>query len=361
MALFMAFARGRMCPVYAGDAPHVRQQDMPGARALASAAPVSSVSYLSTTRYRQSHRCKPIRWSICETAMHETAMVEWRGQNRRVAAGSAFGCRVATKSVTLLNRARQPNDNHRRGNAMALAGTFRQYPLPEVLELLESGQRTGRLEVRGTGRRAHIYVLSGKWVRGERMGLGLTLSEQLIQAGLLTPEKLYEALGITVNDTLTLPDEQLLRMLFSSQVVSLDDVREWAASDAASMISYMLTWPDGEFRFDDGIPVPAGELTLPLPLSHLLARAFPTRAPSDVEPLSPEAVIAFADVEPSMSQPVQVSRDQWRLLSEVNGRRALWEIAETLEAPEKLLLQVAGELVANELAVIVDRKPQSAK
>lgn len=244
---------------------------------------------------------------------------------------------------------------------MALAGTFRQYPLPEVLELLESGQRTGRLEVRGTGRRAHIYVLSGKWVRGERMGLGLTLSEQLIQAGLLTPEKLYEALGITVNDTLTLPDEQLLRMLFSSQVVSLDDVREWAASDAASMISYMLTWPDGEFRFDDGIPVPAGELTLPLPLSHLLARAFPTRAPSDVEPLSPEAVIAFADVEPSMSQPVQVSRDQWRLLSEVNGRRALWEIAETLEAPEKLLLQVAGELVANELAVIVDRKPQSAK
>ncbi|HEX6819346.1 MAG TPA: DUF4388 domain-containing protein [Ktedonobacterales bacterium] len=244
---------------------------------------------------------------------------------------------------------------------MALAGTFRQYPLPEVLELLESGQRTGRLEIRGTGRRAHIYVLNGKWVRGERMGLGLTLSEQLIQAELLSPEALYQATGVTVNDTLTLPDEQLLRMLFSSQVLTLDDVREWAASDAASMISYMLTWTDGEFRFDEGVPVPSGELTLPLSLSQLLARATPTHAPAEITPLSPEAIIAFADVEPTMSQPVHVSRDQWRLLSEVNGRKALWEIATTLEAPELHLLRVAGELVANELAVIVDRKPQSAK
>src|SRR5579884_1211665 len=182
---------------------------------------------------------------------------------------------------------------------MALAGTFRQYPLPEVLELLESGQRTGRLEVRGTGRRAHVYVTNGRWVRGERMGLGLTLSEQLVQAELLKPEALQEALGMSVEDTLTLPDEQLLRLLFSSNLVTLDDVREWAMSDASSMIAYMLTWNDGEFRFEDGVPVPAGELTLPLPLSLLLARATQTSdvPATEIVPLSPEAIIAFADVE----------------------------------------------------------------
>lgn len=246
---------------------------------------------------------------------------------------------------------------------MALAGTFRQYPLPEVLELLESGQRSGRLEVRGTGRRAHIYVMNGRWVRGERMGLGLTLSEQLVQADLLKPESLQEALGIKLEDTLTMPDEQLLRLLFSNQLLSLDDVRDWAFSDATSMIAYMLTWTDGEFRFEENAPVPAGELTLPLPLRLLLERATQTSdVPSaDIVSLSPEAIIAFADVEPSTSTPVQITRDQWRLLSEVNGRRPLWEIATALSAPEPLLLRVAGELVAKEMAVIVGRKPQRAK
>ncbi len=246
---------------------------------------------------------------------------------------------------------------------MALAGTFRQYPLAEVLELLESGQRSGRLEVRGTGRRAHIYVLNGRWVRGERMGLGLTLSEQLVQADLLKPDALQEALGMKVEDTLTLPDEQLLRLLFSSQLLSLDDVRDWAISDAASMIAYMLTWTDGEFRFEENVPVPAGELTLPLPLSLLLTRATQASDVPDAEiaPLSPEAIIAFADVEPATPAPVQITRDQWRLLSEVNGRRPLWEIASLLSAPEPLLLRVAGELVASELAVLVGRKPQRPK
>lgn len=248
---------------------------------------------------------------------------------------------------------------------MALAGTFRQYPLTEVLDLLESGQRSGRLAVSGQGRVAHIYVASGRWVRGERLGMGLTLAEQLVQAGLLTPESLNQALGMTVDDTLTLPDEQLLRMLFSSQLLTLDQVREWASEDAASMLSFMLTWSDGEFVFEEGMAAPAGELTLPLPLGELVARATQASlgaAPTpDVEPLSPEAVIAFTDLEPTSDLPVQVSRDQWRLLSEVDGQTPLWSIAESLRAPEQVLLRVAAELVAADLATIVGRMPQRAR
>lgn len=247
---------------------------------------------------------------------------------------------------------------------MALAGTFRQYPLPEVLERLESGQQSGRLVVRGAGRVAHIYIVNGRWVRGERLGMGLTLAEQLVQAELLTPEALHDALGVTIDDTLTLPDEQLLRMLFSSQLLTLEQIREWAAADATSMLNYMLKWTDGEFLFEEGVTAPAGELTLPLALGALLghaAGATGTSAAAEVTPLSPEAVIAFTDIESTSDVPVQVSRDQWRLLSEVDGQTPLWAIAESLRAPQDVLLRVAGELVAADLATVVGSVSQSAE
>src|SRR5260221_3725687 len=141
---------------------------------------------------------------------------------------------------------------------MPLAGTFQQYPLSDVMELIESGQRTGRMVATGASRVAHIYFSNGRWVHAERLGMGLTLAEQLMQAGLLTPQQLSGALSLQVDDTITLPDDQLVRMLTSSGLLTLEQIRDWGSADAASMLSYMLTWTDGEFTFEDDVPVPAG-------------------------------------------------------------------------------------------------------
>jgi len=245
---------------------------------------------------------------------------------------------------------------------MPLAGTFQQYPLPDVMELIESGQRTGRMVATGASRSAHIYFVNGRWVHAERLGMGLTLAEQLVQAGLLTPQQLSGALSLQVDDTITLPDDQLVRMLTSSGLLTLEQIRDWASTDAASMLSYMLTWTDGEFTFEDDVPVPAGELALPLQLGPLVARALAAARGSvpvpDVTPLSPEVVIAFTDIDPESDVPVQVTRDQWRLLSAVDGQTPLWAIADVLQGPEPVLLHVAAELVAVDLAIIVGRQAQ---
>jgi hypothetical protein len=66
-------------------------------------------------------------------------------------------------------------------------------------------------------------------------------------------------------------------------------------------------------------------------------------------------VIDFAEVNPQSDTPIQVSRDQWRLLTMVDGRTPLWMIAEALQAPEPIILQLAGELVAANIAVFAGR------
>jgi hypothetical protein len=242
---------------------------------------------------------------------------------------------------------------------MPLAGNFQQYPLPDVLGLIESGQRTGRLVAGRGAPMAHIYVVNGQWVNGERLGTGLTLAEQLVQAGLLTSAQLADLLGIQVEDTITLADSQLVRMLIGARILTQEQLQAWAMADAAAMLSIMLTWTDADFQFEDGVPVPAGQLVLPLPLGQVLAQALQTaRGPTsshDLAPLPPEVVLAFADVDPAGELAIQLTRDQWRMLTMVDGQMPLWQIADRLHAPEQLLLRVAAELVAADLAVIVGR------
>jgi hypothetical protein len=246
---------------------------------------------------------------------------------------------------------------------MPLAGTFQQYPLPDVLGIIENGQRSGRLVASGSGRVAHIYIVSGQWVHSERLGIGLSLAEQLVNAGLLSPQQLASALGLRLEDTLTLPDSQLVRLLTAREVLTQQQLHQWVMDDAVTLLAHMLTWTDGEFHFEDGVPVPAGQLVLPLPLSQLLGRALQTArgpsASSDVTPLPAEVVVAFADIEATSESAIQLTRDQWRLLSAVDGQTPLWSIAQALQAPEPVLLRAAAELVEADIAVIVGRLPQS--
>jgi uncharacterized protein DUF4388 len=244
---------------------------------------------------------------------------------------------------------------------MQLAGTFRQYSLTDVLEIIVSGKRTGRLAAGRGGPMAYAYFSQGQWVYGERLGTGLTLVEQLVQARLITPEQVSGVLGMRVEDTVALPDAQVARMLTASGVLSQEQLRAWATQDAINMLAVMLTWTDGEFQFEDGVPAPAGQLVLPLEVSPMVEQALkilrgePT--PDDVPPLAADMVLAFADVEPQREAPIELTRDQWRLLTMVDGQQPLWAIADAIQAPAPVLQRVAATLVEKELAVIVGQAP----
>jgi hypothetical protein len=78
----------------------------------------------------------------------------------------------------------------------------------------------------------------------------------------------------------------------------------------------------------------------------------------EVVPLTPEMIIDFADIDPDSGAAVQLTRDQWRLLTAVDGRIPLWAIIQRLQAPDKIILRLAAELVANGTLVVVGRGTQ---
>lgn len=242
---------------------------------------------------------------------------------------------------------------------MSLAGNLSQFALPDVLRVIESGQRSGRLMLQRADRRAAIYFSGGQWLLAERIGSPMVLAHHLAHAGMISPETFEAILGLPFARAGEIPDMQVIRALISARALTQEQLRQYAVGDAVNLLTLVLAWPDGDFMFEDGVPLPPGRVWLPLPLGPLVVEAMrlmrgaaPVR---EVMPLASEAVIDFADVDPESGTAIQLTRDQWRLLTAVDGQMPLWAIVQRLKAPEQTILRLAAELVAAGTVVVVGR------
>jgi hypothetical protein len=241
---------------------------------------------------------------------------------------------------------------------MEFAGNIRQTDLPQVLREIERSQRTGRLSVSNGQMQAAIYFANGQWLLAERSGPGQLLAQQFVKAGLVTPQQIEAACSVSFAQAGAIPDVQLVRALMSSRTITQDHLRDWAATDAVALLAVLLGWPDGNFAFQDRLGPPPGRMALPMSTESLLSQAMRRSAAGSVREapaLLPEAVVDFVEVDPNDGTAVHITRDQWRLLTAVDGVSPLWAIANTLQAPEQLIVRLAGELISQGTVMVVGR------
>jgi hypothetical protein len=243
---------------------------------------------------------------------------------------------------------------------MEFAGSFRQYSFVDVMHSIETNQRTGRLAIANGNLRATIYFASGQWLLAERSGPGQLLAQQLVKAGLVTAEQIETACSVPFAQAGATPDVQLIRTLLSSRLITQDRLQAWAVNDAIALMTVVLGWQNGEFRFEDLAGLPQGRVALPLPASPLLAMALqrvqvPSQPVHTSLPVSPDAIIDFVEVDANSGAAVQITRDQWRVLTAVDGLSSLRTIAQYLRAPEPMVLHLASEMVTSGVVMVVSQ------
>lgn len=240
---------------------------------------------------------------------------------------------------------------------MPLMGNLRQFALPNVLHAIESGQRTGRLRLSFNGLEGGIYFSGGQLLLVERSGVNHSLAQQFLRAGLITPEQLEIATGLPAAQAQSLPDVQAVRALIGARILTQEQLRVWAIDDAVTMLGSAFSWPDGDFLFEDGVLIPAGRVALPIPVTGLIEQA-QRRVTETVNhnppPLAPESVVDFAEVNPN-GELIQVTREQWSLLTYVDGVSSLLTVSQQMRQPELTIMRLAGQLAAQGILVVVGR------
>jgi hypothetical protein len=258
---------------------------------------------------------------------------------------------------------------------VAYAGNLRQFHLGDILRLIGDGLRRGRLVVERGGLRADLYFENGFLLHVWRSGPTPALAQRFVAARLLTPQQIAGISAVVGIDPAQLADAQLVQIAIEQGMIMGDQLNEWTLRDVVDLLAVLFSWRDGDYRFEEGLTPPPSRLRVALPIQSVLGMVMqglnPWQGATTAIAVGLDDVLDFAEFDSNDPQPIQLSRDQWRLLTLVDGENSLRALAEYLASvaignaeadaqryyvelrrAEELFVRVASELLADGVAVV---------
>jgi tetratricopeptide (TPR) repeat protein len=132
---------------------------------------------------------------------------------------------------------------------MAIRGSLREASLPDVLQLLAMGKKTGCLSVTHRNNFGYIYFDRGRIAYASIVNRRDRLGDLLINAGLLSVEQLGAAIAAQNAD----PDQRLGDLLVRLGMVSRDVLHDQFRTQIEEAVYFLFTWSHGTFNFEPDV------------------------------------------------------------------------------------------------------------
>lgn len=149
---------------------------------------------------------------------------------------------------------------------MAIKGSLKEASLPDVVQLLYLGRRTGCLSVANDRNFASIWLDDGWIVFAGMVSRSDRLGERLVAAGKLTSEQLEAAVATQA----AVPGHRLGAVLIQLNLLSTDALEAELRRQVEETIYTLFTWASGTFSFEAGISPDDAEGTVRLNPEGLL-------------------------------------------------------------------------------------------
>ncbi|MBI5155549.1 DUF4388 domain-containing protein [Candidatus Poribacteria bacterium] len=202
-----------------------------------------------------------------------------------------------------------------------MQGSLRQVPLPEVLQFISMGKSSGVLGLRRGNSEITLYINSGRIINSSSIERRRRLGDLLVHRGLLKRSELSQLLNLqkTVES-----DKRLGQILVERDIVSEDTIRETLRLQLEEEIWSLFTWDEGEFRFE-GVEDTArlGDPIVQIEIEPLILEG--TRRNDEwrkIQSVIPDdrIVLTVAGVSDDFERDLKLHPQEWRVLSQVNGR-----------------------------------------
>jgi Flp pilus assembly protein TadD len=129
---------------------------------------------------------------------------------------------------------------------MAIKGSLKEASLPDVLQLLALGQKTGCLSIADRSNFGYIYFDRGRICYASIVNRRDRLGDLLVKHGKITQEQLDAAIHRQAKD----PGRKLGELLVSMGVISQTDLERYMRVQIEESVYYLFTWTQGTFNFE---------------------------------------------------------------------------------------------------------------
>ncbi|HEX9563987.1 MAG TPA: DUF4388 domain-containing protein, partial [Gemmatimonadaceae bacterium] len=209
---------------------------------------------------------------------------------------------------------------------MAIRGSLREASLPDVLQLLAMGKKTGCLSVTHRQQFGTIYFERGRISHAAIVNRRDRLGDILVKHGLVTPAALEGAIAAQAGQ----PERRIGDLLVATGQIRREQLHEYLKHQIEEAVYFLFTWSEGTFTFEPDVrPDHQDHLVSIGPESLLLEGARRVDEWSLIEKKIPSFDLIFAlDREHLSDSNVEVTPEQELLIPLIDGRRDVTDIVE---------------------------------
>jgi len=210
---------------------------------------------------------------------------------------------------------------------MALKGNLRDFSTTQLLNLINLARKTGTLSIQSNGDSAQMSFREGKLVYAF---LGAEEENHLAQilhnAGKLSEDQ-ARIIQARAKGT---SDKQLGHMLIQRGHITQNDIIQSVRQNVLDTVYKLFTWAEGLFRFEANTLPSPGHITIPIDLESVIMEG--SRRLKEWEILQEELpnldiCLRFTDRPDARLQNINLTVEEWRVVSFVNPRNTMRQIA----------------------------------
>jgi len=227
---------------------------------------------------------------------------------------------------------------------MALKGNLRDFSITQLFNLIHLARKTGRLSINGHAETAQLYFREGKLAYAQ---IGKDSNDLAIV--------LYRARKLTANQVRILreraggmTDKELGLLLINAGYLTQKDILESLQSQTLDSVRRLFTWVEGVFSFEPDILPPNGKIPLRIDLQNLIiegARQLREWEQLQDEIPSLDMALKFTERPGHNLRNLNLSLEEWRVISYVNPKNTLRQIAQATKMNDLEIRRVAYALI----------------
>src|SRR5687767_14168705 len=202
---------------------------------------------------------------------------------------------------------------------MAIKGSLKEASLPDVLQLLALGQKTGCLSIADRSNFGYIYFDKGRICYASIVNRRDRLGDILVKHEKITQEQLDAAIHRQAKER----DKKLGEILVSQSVISQQELERYMRVQIEESVYYLFTWTQGTFNFEADVRPEQQDFLVSInPDALLLEGARRVDEWSMIEKKIPSFDIVFDIDRPKLALgEAAPTAEQETLIALIDGRR----------------------------------------
>jgi hypothetical protein len=235
---------------------------------------------------------------------------------------------------------------------MALKGNLRDFTITQLLNLIHLARKTGMLVIEGTAETSRLGFREGKLAFVQIGEEDSSLPGILKQGNKIT----YNQYRILREKAGQMTDKELGLLLINAGYLSQRDILSSLQLYCTGAIRRLFTWAEGLFRFESDAGMPADRILVRMDLENLIMEG--SRQLREWEQLQEEIpsldiALRFTN-RPGMNiKGLNLSVEEWRVLSYVNPKNTIRQIKQTVKMSELEIRRVVYGLLQAGLVELV--------